>query len=258
MNRLRRKRPFLESILKEANRFKHQELLEHANADQINAVSEMVLNLLKNWIPVKPRTLKRHKKVLREVGNHRNSLKRRHVSLLHETGNGFWQGLKECYEVCHWKCETRMDTHWKASMWFPSVPKSTSQQSELMKLLQEANWRDEKERENADYWRHAYHRLNQDYIALQFKDLCSECKRVKARADPSETYTLCETCHWGTETIRTPTWQLDEKEKENSYWQDCYEKALRQLTTDFPDGSLNNDERSNDDPHPRVWTLARL
>ena len=48
MNRLRRKRPFLESILKEANRFKHQALLEHANADQINAVSEMVLNLLKN------------------------------------------------------------------------------------------------------------------------------------------------------------------------------------------------------------------
>ena len=46
-------------------------MLTHANADQINAVSEMVLNLLKNRIPVKSRTLnklKRHKKVLREVG----------------------------------------------------------------------------------------------------------------------------------------------------------------------------------------------
>ena len=48
MNRLRRQCPFLESILKEANRFKRQELLTHANADQINAVSEMLLNLLKN------------------------------------------------------------------------------------------------------------------------------------------------------------------------------------------------------------------
>ena len=104
MNRLRRQRPFLESILKQANRFKRQEMLTHANADQINAVSKMVLNLLKNRIPVKPRTLrklKRHKKVLREVGKRRNSLKRRGEHLLRQTGNGFWQGLKECYGVCH-------------------------------------------------------------------------------------------------------------------------------------------------------------
>ena len=47
MRRLRRKRPFLQSILKEANQKKRQEMLTHANADQINAVSEMVLNLLK-------------------------------------------------------------------------------------------------------------------------------------------------------------------------------------------------------------------
>ena len=66
MNRLRRQRPFLESILKEANRYKRQDLLTHDNADQTNAVSERVLNLLKNRIPVKPRTLsklKRHKGV---------------------------------------------------------------------------------------------------------------------------------------------------------------------------------------------------
>ena len=104
MNHLRRQRPFLESILKQANRYKRQEMLTHANADQINAVSEMVLNLLKIRIPVKPRTfskLKRHKKVLREVRRRRNSLKRRREHLLRQTGNGFWQGLKECYGVCH-------------------------------------------------------------------------------------------------------------------------------------------------------------
>ena len=103
MNRLRRKRPFLESILKEANRYKRQDLLTHANADQINGVSEMVLNLLKNRIPVKPRTLsklKRHKKVLHEVGKRRNSLKRRREYLLRQTENGFWQGLRECYRAC--------------------------------------------------------------------------------------------------------------------------------------------------------------
>ena len=40
MKRLRRQLPFLRSVLKEANRFKRQELLQHANTDQVNAVSE--------------------------------------------------------------------------------------------------------------------------------------------------------------------------------------------------------------------------
>jgi len=71
MKRLRRQRNFLESVLKEANRNKRQQLLQYANADQINAVSEMVLNLLKKRIPIDAVTygkLKRHKNVLREVG----------------------------------------------------------------------------------------------------------------------------------------------------------------------------------------------
>ena len=71
MERLLRQRPFLDSILKEANRFKRQELLTHANGDQIDAVSEMVLNLLKKRIPINAKTygkLKRHKYVLWEVG----------------------------------------------------------------------------------------------------------------------------------------------------------------------------------------------
>ena len=40
-------------------------MLEHADADQINAISEMILNLLKKQIPVDAATygkLKRHKK----------------------------------------------------------------------------------------------------------------------------------------------------------------------------------------------------
>ena len=104
MNRLRRQAPFLQGILKEANRKRRQELLTHANGDQINAVSEMVLNLLKKRIPVKPRTLQklqRHKKVLREVGKRSNSLKRRRTYLVQQQGSGFWQGLKECYGLCH-------------------------------------------------------------------------------------------------------------------------------------------------------------
>ena len=100
---LRRQRPFLESILKEGNRLKRQALLQHANKDQINVVSEMRLNLLKCEIPIYPRTLcklQRHKKVLRELAKRKNSLKKRRGHLLRQTGSGFWQGLKECYGRC--------------------------------------------------------------------------------------------------------------------------------------------------------------
>jgi len=47
MKRLRRQLPFLRSVLKEANRFKRQDLLQHANADHVNAVSELLLNLFR-------------------------------------------------------------------------------------------------------------------------------------------------------------------------------------------------------------------
>ena len=103
MKRLRRQRPFLESILNESNRFKRQELLEHANADQINAISEMTLNLLKKRIPIQPSTLaklKRHKDVLRELVKRKNSLKRRREHVKNENGSGFWKGSRECFEVC--------------------------------------------------------------------------------------------------------------------------------------------------------------
>ena len=103
MKLLRRQRPFLESILKEANQNKRRQLLEHANADQINSVSEMVLNLLKDRIPVNASTygkLKRHKKVSRELGKRRNSVKRRREHLLKLKGGGFWSGLNDCFRAC--------------------------------------------------------------------------------------------------------------------------------------------------------------
>ena len=103
MIRLRRQRPFLEAILKAANRNKRQEMLEHANADQINAVSEMVLNLLRNRIPVDPITmakLHRYKSTLREVGKRRNSVKRRRKHLQKQKGSGFWKGLNDVFQAC--------------------------------------------------------------------------------------------------------------------------------------------------------------
>ena len=90
MKRVKRHLPFLKSVLQEANRLKRQDLLKHANADQINALSEVVLNLLKNKIPITPpimAKLRPHKNILREVGRRKNSVKRRRELLIGQQGS---------------------------------------------------------------------------------------------------------------------------------------------------------------------------
>ena len=48
--RMERQAPFLKSVLQEATQHKRQELLRMANADQINAISELVMNTLRGTV----------------------------------------------------------------------------------------------------------------------------------------------------------------------------------------------------------------
>ena len=103
----------------------------------------MVLNLLKKRISIKPSTLQklqRYKKVLREVGKRRNSLKRRWTYLLQQRGSGFWQGLNECFGL---SLNTR-DANSYPLQGVDVVPARPKPISQVMKLLQEANIREEK------------------------------------------------------------------------------------------------------------------
>ena len=97
MKRLWRQRPFLETVF-HATPTQRRHLLQHANQDQINALSELVLNLLRRRIPLTPplmARLRRYKSLLREVGKRRHSTKRRRALLLSQLGRGLWTGLKE-------------------------------------------------------------------------------------------------------------------------------------------------------------------
>ena len=87
-------------MLKEANRFKRQDLLQHANADQVNAVSELVLNLLKNNTPPIMTQLGPYKKVLRDLGRRQHSVKKRRQWLIKQKGRGLFQGLHNVLCQC--------------------------------------------------------------------------------------------------------------------------------------------------------------
>ena len=100
MKRLRRQLPFLRLVLKETNPFKRQELLQHPNADQVNAISELVLNLLKNNIPVTAlimAQLRPYKKVLRDLGRRQHSVKNVVSGWSRKKAEAFGKDFTTCY-----------------------------------------------------------------------------------------------------------------------------------------------------------------
>ena len=98
--RMTRQGTFLKDVLKEANQNKRQQKLRYANADQINAVSELVMNTLRGAIRPGRKTvpkLKPYGKQLRLIASPRQSIKRRRHLMIHQLGAGVWSELKRCY-----------------------------------------------------------------------------------------------------------------------------------------------------------------
>ena len=97
--RMTRQGAFLKDVLKEANQNKRQQKLRYANADQINAVSELVMNTLRGAIRPGRKTapkLKPYSKQLRLIASPCQNIKRRHL-MIHRLGAGVWSDLKRCY-----------------------------------------------------------------------------------------------------------------------------------------------------------------
>ena len=95
-----RKGAFLKDILKETNQKKRQQKICFANADQINAVSELAMNTLRGAICPGRKTLpklKPYSKQLHLIASPRQSKKRRHKLMIHQLGADVWSELRRCY-----------------------------------------------------------------------------------------------------------------------------------------------------------------
>ena len=100
VERMHRQAPFLRSVLRAADANKRKQLLQLANADQINTISELVLNVIKGHAPRSRYTLDRlrpHTKVLRDMSKRRSSIKRRRQAMINQTGAGLWKELQQCH-----------------------------------------------------------------------------------------------------------------------------------------------------------------
>ena len=101
--RMERQAPFLKSVLQEANQHKRQELLRTANEDQINAISELVMNTLRGTVPRSRHTitlLKPHAQSLGAMAKPANWVKRRRAIMMAQTGSTLWPELYRCYKRC--------------------------------------------------------------------------------------------------------------------------------------------------------------
>ena len=98
--RMSRQEAFLNDLLKEANHHKRQQKLRYANADQINAVSELVMNTLRGAIrPVRKtaRKSKPYSQQLRLIASPRQSIRSRRHLMSQQLGAGVWSELERSY-----------------------------------------------------------------------------------------------------------------------------------------------------------------
>ena len=101
--RFQRQAPFLKSVLAEADTRRRNGLLRLANSDQINAVSEFVMNTLKGTVPTSRdtvRILRPYKKSLRGMAERRRSVKNRRGLMLRQSGGALWSELNRCFKRC--------------------------------------------------------------------------------------------------------------------------------------------------------------
>ena len=94
--RLVEHRSFLQDLLKKGDHHRRQQKLQTANSEQINAVSELILNGINGEYDVSTKArnlLKPHKDLLRDLKKRKLSIKKRREMLIHQSASGFWEGL---------------------------------------------------------------------------------------------------------------------------------------------------------------------
>ena len=109
----------------------------------------------------------------------------------------------------------------------PHCPKKPPTRiGELTTLLQQANCREEDLKESVECWRKKYKTLYQEQMALKFGDLCYKCQTLRDTTPPGDTITICQDCSEGKVTLQSLRSELEKKEDEVRYWQDCFKTAL--------------------------------
>lgn len=103
VRRIQRQLLFLWSVLREVDKNLRQERLQYINADQVNAISELVMNTLRGKVAVPPRLLdqlRQHKSAFSEMARRRRSINRRRQVMVAQTATGVWNAQDRVCRHC--------------------------------------------------------------------------------------------------------------------------------------------------------------
>ena len=98
--RLRRQSLFLKGIFANINHSLRKDMLRFANEDQINAISEIAHNILRNGIDLKPehiQEMKKHAPMIRTIANRNNSLKKKEEVMMSQRGGNLFKSLGKIF-----------------------------------------------------------------------------------------------------------------------------------------------------------------
>jgi len=103
MRRLEQHKPFFKALADQSSQVSRRQLLLQATKDQINMLSEVILNLLKQNVSVDPSLmarLRKHKQILRQLRLRQHSVKKRRQMLMDAKGNQLFRDLHDLVCVC--------------------------------------------------------------------------------------------------------------------------------------------------------------
>ena len=98
--RLRRQSLFLKGVLANINHGLRKDMLRFANKDQIDTISEMAHNILRNGVDLKPehiQELKKHATLIRTLANRRQSIKKKREALMTQKGGNLFKSLGKIF-----------------------------------------------------------------------------------------------------------------------------------------------------------------
>ena len=112
----------------------------------------------------------------------------------------------------------------------PERPKPREPLHELVKLLQQANDREDTLKHKVEHWHRKYNQLYADYVALKYSDLCFVCQTEQDSTRNGKTYTLCDSCCECKQTTESLKRELQQEHQQSRYWQEYYNTALKELS----------------------------
>ena len=92
-----------------------------------------------------------------------------------------------------------------------------------VKLLQQANGREEELQRSVYHWHKVYDQVKHEYLASKYGDVCQSCQEQRTGTSDSKTYTLCKEC---SETRRDLKKEVKVFTQQAQYWQECCKMLL--------------------------------